>query len=84
MVHGDARGLQLIFGSAFAAVYFVFAAMYWHAYRMREALRLSAFEIVHSKTRRLPRSLTANVTQQSSWSRNRLFIMAIRAESLYR
>jgi hypothetical protein len=50
MVWGDQRGLVMIFGSGFAAIYFVFGAMYWHAYRMREELHLSAFEIAHTMT----------------------------------
>src|SRR5277367_6788389 len=50
MVWGDQRGLVMIFGSGFAALYLVFAAMYWHAYRMREVLRLSAFETAHTMT----------------------------------
>jgi hypothetical protein len=51
MAYGDARGLLLIFGSGFAAVYFVFDAMYWHAYRMREALRLSVRDRAHQNLR---------------------------------
>jgi hypothetical protein len=47
---GDTRGLQIIFGSGFAATYLVFAAMYWHAWRMRNVLQLSAFEIAHTRT----------------------------------
>jgi Endosomal/lysosomal potassium channel TMEM175 len=50
MAYGNERGLMLIFGSGFTAVYFVFAAMYWHAWRMREALHLSTFEIAHTRT----------------------------------
>src|SRR5271156_3779800 len=50
MVWGDQRGLVMIFGSGFAAIYLVFGAMYWHAYRMREELHLSAFEIAHTMT----------------------------------
>jgi hypothetical protein len=50
MAYGNERGLMLIFGSGFTAVYFVFAAMYWHAWRMREALGLSPFEIAHTRT----------------------------------
>jgi len=50
MTWEDTRGLLIIFGSGFAAVYFVFGAMYWHAYRMREVLGLSAFEIAHTTT----------------------------------
>ena len=50
MAYGDARGIMLIFGSGFAALYFVFGAMYWHAYRMREALRLNTFEIAYTLT----------------------------------
>jgi len=50
MVWGDQRGLVMIFGSGFAAIYLVFGAMYWHAYRMREELHLSAFETAHTMT----------------------------------
>src|SRR5271163_1305826 len=50
MVWGDQRGLVMIFGAGFAALYLVFAAMYWHAYRMREVLRLNAFETAHTMT----------------------------------
>jgi len=50
MAYGDTRGLQMIFGSGFTAVYLVYAAMYWHAWRMREALHLSTFEIAHTRT----------------------------------
>jgi transmembrane protein TMEM174 (potassium channel) len=46
----DTRGLQMIFGSGFAATYLVFAAMYWHAWRMRHLLQLSGFEIAHTRT----------------------------------
>jgi hypothetical protein len=49
MTYGDTRGLLLIFGSGFAALYFVFAALYLHAWRVREALGLSIFEIAHTK-----------------------------------
>ncbi len=50
MAYGDTRGLMLIFGSGFTAVYLVFAALYRHAWRMREVLHLSAFEIAHTRT----------------------------------
>ena len=50
MTWNDARGLIIIFGSGFAAIYFVFGAMYWHAFRMREVLGLSAFETAYTKT----------------------------------
>ena len=50
MVWGDQRGLVMIFGAGFAALYLVFAAMYWHAYRTREVLRLNAFETAHTMT----------------------------------
>jgi hypothetical protein len=50
MSYADNRGLMLIFGSGFGAVYFAFAAMYWHAYRMREALRLNKFEVAYTRT----------------------------------
>ena len=49
MSHADNRGLMLIFGSGFAAVYLAFAAMYWHAYRLREKLRLNEFEIAYTR-----------------------------------
>lgn len=49
MSYANARGLMLIFGSGFAAVYFAFAAMYWHAYRMRQELRLNALEIAQTR-----------------------------------
>lgn len=45
MTWGDVRGVFVIFGAGIAAIYFVFAALLWHAYRLREDLRLSAFEI---------------------------------------
>jgi hypothetical protein len=50
MASGDNRGLMLIFGSGFAALYFVFGAMYWHAWRIRELLRLSAYESAYTLT----------------------------------
>jgi hypothetical protein len=50
MGSGDSRGIMLIFGSGFAALYLVFGAMYWHAYRLREALRLTTFEIAYTLT----------------------------------
>ena len=50
MVWSDVRGLFIIFGAGIAAIYFVFAAMFWHAYRMREDLDLSTFEIAHTRT----------------------------------
>ena len=40
---------MMIFGSAFAAVYLVFAAMLCHAYRMREALELNRFELAFTR-----------------------------------
>jgi Endosomal/lysosomal potassium channel TMEM175 len=50
MVWSDVRGLFIIFGAGIAAIYFVFAAMFWHAYRMREDLDLSTLEIAHTRT----------------------------------
>ncbi len=41
---------MIIFGSGFAAIYVVFGAMYWHAYRMRDVLGLSTFEITFTRT----------------------------------
>ena len=61
MVWGDQRGLVMIFASGFAAIYFVFGAMYWHAYRMREALGLNALEIAHTTTSILSQVLNAGV-----------------------
>jgi Endosomal/lysosomal potassium channel TMEM175 len=50
MTWADVRGLFVIFGSGFAAIYFVFGALHWHAYRMRDALGLSTFEIAYTRT----------------------------------
>ena len=61
MTWEDTRGLLIIFGSGFAAVYFVFGAMYWHAYRMREVLGLSAFEIAHTRTSVIIETLNGGV-----------------------
>jgi len=55
------RGLFIIFGAGFAAIYFVFAAMLWHAYRMREALGLSAFEIAYTRTSMVAQLLNVGV-----------------------
>lgn len=38
------RTLFIIYGVGFVAVYFLFAAMYWHAYRCREQLKLTRVE----------------------------------------
>ena len=59
MAYGDTRGLMLIFGSGFTAVYLAFAALYRHAWRMREVLHLSAFEIAHTRTSVVVEILTA-------------------------
>ncbi len=61
MAWGDVRGLYIIFGSGLAAIYFVFAAMYWHAYRMRESLRLNTFEIAHTRTSMVAQILIGGV-----------------------
>ncbi|HLI78587.1 MAG TPA: TMEM175 family protein [Candidatus Binataceae bacterium] len=61
MALGDQRGLMLIFGSGFAALYFVFGAMYWHAWRVREVLHLSAFEIAHTRTSVIIETLNGGV-----------------------
>ncbi len=61
MAYGNQRGLMLIFGSGFAAIYFLFAAMYWHAWRMREALGLSPFEIAHTRTTKVIEILNGGV-----------------------
>jgi hypothetical protein len=61
MTWGDVRGLEIIFGSGFAAVYFVFGVMYWHAYRVRAALRLSTFEIAYTRTSAISQILNMGV-----------------------
>jgi len=61
MKWGDVRGLFIIFGAGIAAIYFVFAAMLWHAYRMREALGLSAFEIAYTRTSMVAQLLNVGV-----------------------
>ena len=58
---GDVRGIFVIFGAGIAAIYFVFAAMFWHAYRLRENLRLSAFEIAYTKTSMVAQILNGGV-----------------------
>jgi hypothetical protein len=50
MAWSDVRGLFIIFGAGIAAIYFVFAAMFWHADRMREDLDLNPFEIAYTRT----------------------------------
>jgi transmembrane protein TMEM174 (potassium channel) len=61
MTWGDVRGVFIIFGAGIAAIYFVFAALYWHAYRMREALVLSPFEIAYTKTSMVTQILNGGV-----------------------
>ena len=61
MTWGDVRGIFVIFGAGIAAIYFVFAAMFWHAYRLREDLRLSAFEIAYTKTSMVAQILNGGV-----------------------
>jgi hypothetical protein len=61
MTYGDARGLMLIFGSGFAALYLLFGAMYWNAWRMREALHLSTFEIAHTRISIVVEILTGGI-----------------------
>ena len=65
MAQGDARGLMLIFGSGFAALYLVFGAMHWHAWRMREALRLNAYESAHTLTSMVTQFLNAAIAMLS-------------------
>ena len=57
----DVPGLEIIFGSGFAAVYLVFFAMHWHAYRMRDALGLNKFEIAYTRTSMLSQLLSVGV-----------------------
>ncbi len=38
------RELMMVYGAGFAAIYFIYAALYWNAWRQREHLRLSPLE----------------------------------------
>ena len=42
--HHQSAELMLVYGAGFAAIYFLFTAMYWNAYRQRKALDLSPLE----------------------------------------
>ncbi|HXN13073.1 MAG TPA: hypothetical protein VN865_08215 [Candidatus Acidoferrales bacterium] len=55
------RGLFIIFGAGIAAINFVFAAMLWNAYRLREVLGLSAFEIAYTRTTMVSQVLNTGV-----------------------
>jgi len=57
----DVRGLMLIYGSGYAAVYLVFAAMYWHAWRMRGALDLDGYEVVYTKATLIAQVLNVGI-----------------------
>jgi len=57
----DTRGLMIIFGSGYVAVYLAFAALVFHAYRMREALGLNAYEIAHTENALAAQLLNASV-----------------------
>ncbi len=46
----QSRELMLVYGLGFAAIYFLFAALYLNAYRQRHALSLSPLEIVLTRT----------------------------------
>ncbi len=61
MTWGDVRGLYLIFGAGIAAIYFVFGALHWHAYRMRDDLGLSPFEIAYTRTSMVAQLLNGGV-----------------------
>jgi uncharacterized membrane protein len=61
MAYGDTRGLMFIFGSGYVAVYLAFAALIFHAYRMREVLGLDAYEIAHTKNAIAAQLLNASV-----------------------
>jgi uncharacterized membrane protein len=61
LAYGDTRGLMIIFGSGYVAVYLAFAALVVHAYRMREVLGLSAYEIAHTKNALAAQVLNASV-----------------------
>ena len=45
----DSRGLMIIFGSGFVAVYLAFAALLVHAYRIRDSLGLNPYEIAYTQ-----------------------------------
>jgi hypothetical protein len=40
----EARRLFEIYSGGFAAVYFIFSLLYWHAWKLRDALALDPFE----------------------------------------
>jgi uncharacterized membrane protein len=61
LAYGDTRGLMIIFGSGYVAVYLAFAALVFHAYRMREVLGLDAYEIAHTKNALAAQLLNASV-----------------------
>ena len=61
MTWGDVPGLFVIFGSGYSAIYFVFGALHWHAYRMREDLGLSTFEIAYTRTTMVSQFLNVGV-----------------------
>src|ERR1700678_1898043 len=61
MKEEDVRVLFIIFGAGIAAINFVFAAMLWNAYRLREVLGLSAFEIAYTRTTMVSQVLNTGV-----------------------
>lgn len=61
LAYGDTRGLMIIFGSGYVAIYLAFAALVFHAYRMREVLGLDAYEIAHTKNALAAQLLNASV-----------------------
>jgi uncharacterized membrane protein len=61
LAYGDTRGLMIIYDSGYVAVCLAFAALVFHAYRMRELLGLDAYEIAHTKNALAAQLLNASV-----------------------
>jgi uncharacterized membrane protein len=61
LAYGDTRGLMLIFGSGYVAVYLDFAALVFHAHQMRDVLGLDAYEIAYTKNALAAQLLNASV-----------------------
>ncbi len=49
MQHADWRPLMMIYSAGFVALYLIFALMYLHAYRLRNALELTPMEIYETR-----------------------------------
>ena len=49
LTHAEASTLFVIYGLGFAAIYLAFAALYWHAWRLRAALDLNESEQLNTR-----------------------------------